>query len=383
MARPIWLSHFDDLPEPRMARTRRHALSEIVLMVLIGAIVECPGWDAIHRFIRFGPPELQELFEFRRGVPSADTLRRVMRALDPAAFRSAFIRWAQTMAVSTEGRLVAIDGKTVKGAKGSSENAPALHIVSAWVSENSMTLGQLATSAKSNEITAIPELLKLLNLRGAVVTMDAMGCQKEIAATVRERGADYILGLKGNQPTLQAEVLKAFDTQTLAELSLNPHTFHEAVDKGHGRNELRRVWILSDLTWLSQPSKWKDLKTLILVESHRTRKGVTSVERRVYISSLDASAERLLALVRGHWSIENRLHWVLDVTFGEDDARVRDRNAAENLALLRKAALNLLERAPFELDPKMSIAMRRRLSSWRPDYLKHVLLSGIPTFPED
>jgi predicted transposase YbfD/YdcC len=200
---------------------------------------------------------------------------------------------------------------------------------------------------------------------------------------VRERGADYIFGLKGNQPTLQAEVLKAFDSQKLAELSLNPHTFHEAADKGHGRNELRRVWVLNDLTWLSRPSVWRDLKTLILVESHCTRKGVTSVERRVYISSLDTSAERLMALVRGHWSIENRLHWVLDVTFGEDDARVRDRTAAENLALLRKAALNLLQRAPFELDPKMSIAMRRRLSSWRPDYLKHVFLSGIPTFPED
>jgi hypothetical protein len=148
MARPIWLSHFDDLPEPRMARTRRHSLSDIVLMVLTRAIVECPGWDAMHRFIRFGPPEIQGLFEFRHGVPSADTLRRVMRALDPAAFRTAFIRWAQTMAVSTEGRLVAIDGKTVRGAKGSTENEPALHIVSAWVNENSMTLWQLATSAK-------------------------------------------------------------------------------------------------------------------------------------------------------------------------------------------------------------------------------------------
>jgi predicted transposase YbfD/YdcC len=361
-----------------MARTRRHALSDIVLMVLIGVIVDCPGWDAIHRFIRFGPPELQALFEFRRGVPSADTLRRVMRALDPAAFRVAFIAWAQTMSVTTAGRLVAIDGKTVKGARG--EGDQALHIVSAWVCENSMTLGQLATHAKSNEITAIPELLKLLDVRGAVITMDAMGCQKEIASLVRERGADYIFGLKGNHPTLQAEVLRAFDSQTLSELELDTHTFHESADKGHGRNELRRIWVLRDLTWLNSAEKWVDLKTLILVESHRTRKGLTSVERRVFISSLDATAERLSTLVRGHWNIENRLHWVLDVTFGEDDARVRDRNAAENLALLRKAALNLLERSPFELDPKMSIAMRRRLATWRPDYLKHVLFNGLPTF---
>jgi predicted transposase YbfD/YdcC len=381
MARPIWLSHFDELPEPRMARTRRHSLSDIVLMMLVGAIAECPGWDAIHRFVRFGPPELQAMFEFRRGVPSADTLRRVMRALDPKAFRSAFIAWAQAMSVSTEGRLVAVDGKTVKGARRHAENEPALHIVSAWVSENSMTLGQLATSAKSNEITAIPELLRLLDLRGAVVTIDAMGCQKEIATTVRECGADYLLGLKGNQPTLQAEVLKAFDAQTLAELEDDPNTFHEAADKGHGRNELRKAWVLRDLTWLSNPERWQDLKTLILVESHRTRKGMTTVERRAYISSLDASAERLLGLVRGHWHIENRLHWVLDVTFGEDRARVSDRNAAENLALFRKVVLNLLERAPFELDPKMSIAMRRRLATWRVDYLKQVLLSGIPTFP--
>lgn len=165
-----------------------------------------------------------------------------------------------------------------------------------------------------------------------------------------------------------------------SELERDPHTYHEAADKGHGRNELRRVRVLRDLTWLSSPEKWRDINTLILVESHRTRKGITSVERRTYISSLDASAERLSALVRGHWNIENRLHWVLDVTFGEDRARVSDRNAAENLALLRKAALNLLERSPFELDPKMSIAMRRRLTTWRPDYLKHVLLNGIPSF---
>jgi predicted transposase YbfD/YdcC len=380
MARPIWLTYFDDLPEPRVQRTRRHTLSDIVLMVLIGAMVDCPGWDAIHRFIRFGSPELQALFEFRRGVPSADTLRRVMRALDPAAFRNAFIGWAQSMCVSTEGKLVAIDGKTVRGAKGSTDDNHALHLVNAWVSENAMTLGQLATSTKSNEITAIPQLLKLLDLRGAVVTIDAMGCQKEIAEVVREKGADYLFGLKGNHPTLQAEVRCAFDEQTCTELAQSSETFHEAADKGHGRNELRRTWVLRDLTWLSRAGDWRDLKTLVLVEAHRTRKDVTSVERRVYISSLDASAERMSALVRGHWNIENRLHWILDVTFGEDRARVRDRNAAENLSLFRKAALNLLQRAPFEEAPDLGIAARKRLATYRPSYLMHALSAGLPEF---
>jgi predicted transposase YbfD/YdcC len=380
MAKAEWLKYFEDVPEPRVERTRLHSLSDIILMVLVGAICDCRGWDDIVDMMDDGPVELLDMFEFKHGIPSADTLRRVMGALNPTEFEKSFIAWAMALSQTSEGKLIAIDGKTVRGALRAGEETRALHLVNAWMDDNSLALGQFATSLKSNEITAIPELLRLISLRGAVVTADAMGCQKEIAALVRERGADYVFGLKGNQPTLQAEVLNAFDDQTRSELEQSAETYHEESDKGHGRLELRRTWVLRDLTWISHQQDWLGLNSLVLVESHRTINGRTSVERRTYISSLDASAQVLGSAVRRHWGIENKLHWVLDVTFGEDAARISNRNAAQNLALIRKISLNLLKTAPDHRKPR-SIAAKKRLASRRVDYLVQVLSSGNPVSP--
>ena len=296
----------------------------------------CRSWGEMSFFVKMGPPEIRDLFELPNGVPSKDTLRRVISALEPTTFRNAFIEWANYLCQSTKGKLVAIDGKTVRGASRNNDGLGALHLINAWVMENAITLGQYATDVKSNEITAIPELLKLLSLDGAIVSIDAMGCQKTIAKEVRAQGADYLFGLKKNQPSLHNEVLTAFSDATCRAIEQMPGGFHETSDKGHGRLETRRTWVLQDVEWLTMSDAWQDLKSLVLVESERTLKGETSVERRVYISSLNAPAARMNELVRGHWEVENKLHWVLDVTFGEAHTRVSKRNGAENLALIRK-----------------------------------------------
>jgi predicted transposase YbfD/YdcC len=375
MARPIWLTYFDALPDPRVQRTRRHKLSDILLIVLIGAICDCRGWDEMHEFIEDGPVELRSLLELPHGVPCADTIRRVISALDPVAFRDAFMAWARDLCKSTDGKLISIDGKSVRGAGVNEAGAGALHLINAWVNENAMVLGQYATDVKSNEITAIPELLKLLDIRGAIVSIDAMGCQKNIAKIIQERGADYVFGLKGNHPTLQREVLASFDAATCDRLAQSTKTFHAAADKGHGRNEYRSVWVLNDGNWLSHSDEWPGLKAVVLVQSERTKRGHTTIERRAYISSLEAPAERMFELVRGHWHVENKLHWVLDVTFGEDRTKIAKKNGAENLALVRKIALNLLRAAPAR-GKRASVVGKKKMAVWRFDYLLAVLSSG-------
>jgi predicted transposase YbfD/YdcC len=244
------------------------------------------------------------------------------------------------------------------------------------VTEHKVVLGQYATDVKSNEITAIPELLKLLDVRGAVVTIDAIGCQKGIAKQIVEKGADYLFGLKGNQPTLHEEVVSSFDAATSAALRSEPRSFFESVDKGHGRLEVRRTFVLREVSWLMGSSAWPGLRSMVLVESERTIRGETSLERRAYISSLDAPAERFGLLVRRHWHVENKLHWVLDVTFGEDRGRVGRKNGAENLAILRKLAVTLFSRAP-KRGRVQSLAMKKRRASWSFPRAMEVLCAGL------
>jgi len=367
---------FDSMPDPRVERTRRHKLTDIVLIVLIGTICDIRGWDALHEFTEDSDDYLESILELPHGVPSADTIRRVMSALDPVAFRDAFIAWAQQLCVSTAGKLVAIDGKSVRGAFAGADGQGTLHLVNAWVCENEMVLGQYATDVKSNEITAIPELIALLDLRGAVVSIDAIGCQKNIARCIVDKGADYIFGLKGNQPTLHQEVLAAFDASTCERLQRDENTFTEAADKGHGRLETRRVWVMREVEWLTRSEQWPSLKSLVMVESERTIRGRTSRERRAYICSVEASAARLADIVRSHWHVENKLHWVLDVTFGEDHARIGRKHGAENLALVRKMAINLLKNAPVK-KPGESLAAKRRRANRRLSELLGVLRAGV------
>ena len=376
MEKPRLVIFFEDVPDPRVERTRRHKLVDVLVIALLATICGCEGWDAMHDLAEGGEEQLRTILELPHGVPCADTFRRVLSAVDRAAFRDVFIAWARELCESTAGKLVAIDGKTVRGSFAGKTGQGALHLVNAWVRENAMVLGQYATDVKSNEITAIPELIKLLDLRGAVVSIDAIGCQKGIAQCIVEKHADYIFGLKSNQPTLHQEVISAFDEPTCAALGRDAASFHESADKGHGRNELRRVWVMREVAWLTRSEQWPNLRSLVLVESERTLRGQTSRERRAYISSLEASAERFSSLVRGHWHVENKLHWVLDVTFGEDRSRIARKNGAENLAVLRKVALNLLKNTQDGRKPT-SLAGKKRRASWSFPYALRVLSAGI------
>jgi predicted transposase YbfD/YdcC len=297
-----------------------------------------------------------------------------MGAVDPVAVAAVLTAWTNALCETFGGKQIAIDGKSIRGTLESANGETAVHVVNAWVCEHQMVLGQYATDVKSNEITAIPKLLELLSLRGSTVTIDAMGCQKGIAKAIVDKGADYIFGLKSNQPSLHQEVLAAFDEAACARLARAPANHVVTVDKGHGRNEVRRVWVEHDVSWLARSEAWPNLRSLILVESERTRRGVTSVERRAYISSCDEPASVLAAKVRGHWHVENRLHWVLDVTFGEDHARIARRSGAESMSAMRKLALNLLGRAPNAMAGKVESKKQRSMSaSWRFSYLLSVL----------
>lgn len=376
MSRPDLRELFDGIVDPRVQRTRRHRLTDVLMLVLIGTVCGCQGWDEIEQYGDEWEAELREVLALPGGIPSADTLRRVMAAVDPAALGRALIAWTEALCETLSGKQVAIDGKSVRGTLEAASGEGALHRVNAWVCENQMVLGQYATDVKSNEITAIPELLELLSLRGATVTMDAMGCQRGIAKALVDKGADYIFGLKGNQPTLHREVLESFDAETCAALARDAASYAVTVDKGHGRNEVRRVWVQRDVSWLAQTKDWKGLSSLVLVEAERTRRGVTSCERRAYISSLAVSAEEMGAKVRGHWHVENRLHWVLDVSFGEDRARIGRKHGAENMSAMRKIAMNLLQRSPGRDGKAMSKPMKQRRTNWRFSHLLTVLSSG-------
>lgn len=375
MARRDLRTFFDELPDPRVQRTRKHKLVDVVLLVLIATIMGIEGWDDIHVFGVSRLKQLKAVLDLANGIPSADTLRRVIGALDCVAFRTVFIEWAQGLCETTAGKLVAIDGKTVRGA--ARAGGTNLHLVNAWVQKNKLVLGQYATDIKSNEITAIPELLRLLDLKGAIVSIDAMGCQKNIARIIRARGADYLFGLKGNQPALHREVLDAFDTCTCSQLQQTPNCYVEHVDKAHGRLEVRRVWVLQDIQWLQQSDSWPDLRCAVLIESERTVRGTTSIERRAYISSLAANATIFAQLVRSHWEVENNLHWVLDATFREDHSRITRKHGAENLALIRKTVLNLLHNASPPHKSVTSLPKKRLWASSQFDYLMQILSAGI------
>jgi predicted transposase YbfD/YdcC len=382
MARTDLRALFDEIPDPRVQRTRRHRLTDVLLLVLLGTVAGCRGWDSIHRFASDREEELREILGLPGGIPSADTFRRVLAAVEPAALGRTLTRWTDALCETFAGKQIAIDGKSIRRTLEAASGEGALHLVNAWVCEHQMVLGQYATDVKSNEVTAIPKLLELLSLRGATVTIDAMGCQRGIAKAIVEKGADYIFGLKGNQPTLHREVLEAFSAETMATLKRQRGNYDETVDKGHGRSEVRRVWVMRDVSWLARSDDWPGLCSLILVEAERTRRGVTSCERRTYISSCDEPADVLASKVRGHWHVENKLHWVLDATFGEDHARISRKQGAESMSVMRKLAMNLLTRAPAAMEGRPESKRQRAMSaSWRFGYLLNVLTGAavVPT----
>ena len=334
------LEHFADLEDPR-TRESPHRLEEILLVAICGILSGADGWASVALWGQVKLEWLRQFLPFENGTASHDTFGRVFALLDAAVFERCFISWMTSVCGVFQGLEVNIDGKTLRRSK--SRGGKAIHMVSAFASGLGLTLGQVKTAEKSNEITAIPELLDALLLKGCIVTIDAAGCQTAIAAKIVEKECDYALAVKNNQPTLAQAIEGFFNGAQRKAWDGVPHTFAEWIEKDHGRIETRRCWVVDDLDCLGRSHKWPQAKILAMVEAIREINGVASTERRYYISSLQADAERMGAVVRGHWGVGNGLHWSLDVAYGEDQARMREGNSAENFSILRRITLNLLK----------------------------------------
>jgi len=365
--------YFKDLPDPRGDQGKRHALTEMMTITICAVICGADGWVEVEDFGKAKQEWLKSFLALPHGIPSHDTFGRVFAALDPEAMERCFLDWVATLAKMSKGQLIAIDGKTLRRSFDRAGKRAAIHMVNAWCSRNRLVLGQLATDLKSNEITAIPKLLQLLDLQGALVTIDAIGCQKDIAAKIVEGGGDYLLQIKANQPTLQEEVKLLFDEAIAHRWQHMGHAQHQTVEKDHGRIETRRLYSTWEIDWFADRQAWPNLHSFACIESTRQIDGRTATERRYYLSSLDGrDARKMLEAARGHWAVENSLHWSLDVTFGEDDCRVRQGHAAEHLARFRRLALGLLKR---ETTFKAGLKRKRLRCALDHDYLLKVLVT--------
>jgi predicted transposase YbfD/YdcC len=363
--------HFQDLDDPRVQRTRIHPLINILFIAVCGVLSGANSFAAIHEFGIDRRGWLARFLDLTNNIPCEDTFRRVLARLDPAAFEKALLAWMQAVQEITESRLIAIDGKTLRGSYNRQDGRAAIHMVSAWATENKLSLGQVVVDEKSNEIPAIPELLGVLELSGAIVTIDAMGCQKEIAAKIRERGGDYVLAVKQNQPTLYEQVREAIDEGL--EQDAEPIDEPCTDEKGHGRQEVRTYAVFPAPEGVDPEGLWQDLSAVGVTFSERTdSRGRTSLEGRYYILSRQLSAKEFADAVRGHWSIENQLHWQLDVSFREDESRVRTGHAAANLSVIRRFALGLLKR---ETECRRGIETKRLKCALSEKYREKVLFN--------
>lgn len=373
------VEHFKDLPDPRVHRTREHELIDVLIIAICTLLCGGEGFNDMEDFGRAKLDWFKTFLKLPQGIPSHDTFNRVFAAIAPQKFLDCFLRWTQSLRQAVHQEIVAVDGKALRRALNRGESLK--YVVSAWAQSNRLVLGQLKVADKSNEITAVPELLRVLELSGCLVTLDAMGCQKKIAKEIVESDADYVLALKGNQETVHAEI-KAFLDQTLeektaprpkgAKLSKAAETLAlcETIEKDHGRLETRRYYQSAELSWFADLHQWEGLKSAGLVESIRQVDGQTTVERRYYLSSLDLNVNLFARAVRGHWGVENQVHWVMDVCFREDQSRARAGFAAENLATLRRLALNLLRR---DKTKKRGIKGKQLNAGWDHSYLLQLL----------
>lgn len=360
--------HFADLEDPRTARTSRHELLHILAMSLCGAICGADGWEALEEFAESKREWFEELFDLPYGTPSADTFRRVLCALDTTQFEQCFRGWINDVAKSFKGQVVALDGKSLRGAIERAGSTTPLHLVQAWVSEQRLMLGQrVAEGGASGEPAAMVEILKLFDLEGAVVTADANGCTTAVTEAVRAAKADYVLALKGNRAPQHKYVQEAFATADSKAMSTSSTT-----NAGHGRQEARIVYALPATEW--PWPEWRDVKSLVMIERVRQDATESSTETSFYLSSLPPNAAVLADKIRKHWSIENELHWVLDVAFGEDFQRVRDARGAQNFALLNRLALMLVRN---ETTKKKGAPTKRKRAGWDNNYLALVLTRGL------
>ena len=364
---PKLLDYFSTMTDPRVDRTKLHKLEDIMAIAICATICGAEGWNGMAFFGQCKQQWFETFLELSNGIPSDDTFRRVISALQPDEFESCFQRW--TKAVSThQVDIIAIDGKTLRRSHDNANGKLAVHIVSAWACENKMVFGQISTDEKSNEITAIPKLLEMLVLDGSVVTIDAMGCQKKIAEKIIESNGDYIFSLKGNHGTLHKEV-KLFLDDAIAHGG--DYDCNHTTDGGHGRVETRKVWYSQNVRWMQDREDWLGLSSLVAVESQRIIGDKISNERRYFISSLSGiDAETIGHMIRSHWGVENKLHWSLDVSFGEDDCRIRKGFGAENVSRLRRIALNLLKQ---DETAKCGIKAKRHKAGWNEKYLQKIL----------
>lgn len=362
--------HFGNLSDPRKDN-KRHKLIDIVAIAICGVICNADGFEDIAEFGQAKFEWLSGFLELPHGIPSADTFERVFSRIDPDDFKSCFMQWVQAISQLTRGQVIAVDGKTLRRSHDKSSAKSAIHMVSAWACANGLVLGQIKTDEKSNEITAIPELLRVLEITGCIVTIDAMGCQKDISKTIMEKGADYVFSLKGNQGSLHGNVGLFFQDQKRNGFKDASFDYHQSTDGDHGKIEVRRYWTTSDIDWLEGKEHWPGLKTICMVERQRQLDEKTTNETSYYIGSIANSAKDFAHAVRSHWSIENSLHWVLDVTFREDESRVRKGNGPENFAVLRHIAINMIKRETSL--KKRSIKAKRLRAGWDNDYLLKVL----------
>lgn len=369
-----FLGAFADLEDPRKSKATRHLLHEMLFISLAAVLAGAEGFVDMESFGKSKKDWLGSFLKLPKGIPSHDAFGDLFALLDPEVFNSAFIEWTSDLRETVSKEVIAFDGKSMRGSHHRSKGKTMVHTVSAWAVNNRLVLGQMATEEKSNEITAIPKLMKLLHLEGCVVTIDAMGTQKAIAAQIVEQKADYILSLKENHETFHNEVKELMeDLETLKELQKQGARLECFIEeeKSHGRLEKRSCVALEKTDWFRENWQWAGLKTLLMIERHR--KGPNdegySLERHFYITSLEANAKELAGMVRSHWGIENSLHWVLDVTYGEDASRVRRGHAASNLSTLRKWTLNLFQSAPGP----SSIRQKQKKAAWDHNYLLQVL----------